>query len=203
MAATARKLSSPKKIQDFLDKLPFNFQKPGATYLSPKKVLERNLAHCFEGALLAALCLRYHGIENRLMDLKVKDLRKDSDHTLCLFRQNGFWGAVSKTNHAVLRWRDPIYRTPRELALSYFHEYFLDSGEKTLKSFSRPFDVWRRFGEEWIAAEEDLDEIAEALDRSPHQNFVPARSSRLIRKAGKTEIRGASITEWKNKRQND
>ena len=131
------------------------------------------------------------------MDLKVKNLKKDSDHTLCLFKINNFWGAISKTNHSVLRFRDPIYKTPSELALSYFHEYFLDSGEKTLKSFSKPFDIWRRFGSSWINQKEDLDEIAEALDKSPHEDFVPASNAKYVRRAGKTEIKGASITEWK------
>lgn len=190
------KIKSPQKIQDFLDRLPFNFELKGETYRSPKKALEHNQAHCFEGALLACLFLQELGIKNYLLDLKVKDLKKDSDHILCLFRQNGFWGAISKTNHSVLRYRDPIYRSYRELAMSYFHEYFLDSGKKTLKSFSKPFDLWRKFGRTWVEREDDLDDIATALDKSPHIDFVPKKNLRLIRKAGPTEIKGAAIVEW-------
>jgi hypothetical protein len=191
------KLNTPAKVQDFLDKMPFNFEEKGETYWPPKRVLKNKKMHCFEGAIFACMCLKHHKIENYLMDLKVKNLRKDSDHTLCIFRVNKFWGAVSKTNHSVLRWRDPIYKSPRELAMSYFHEYFLDTGEKTLLSFSKPFDIWRRFGTSWIEKEEDLDNIAEALDKTPHIKFVPEQNVKFIRKAGKTEIKGAGITEWK------
>ncbi len=193
-----KKLNTPAKIQDFLDQIPFNFEKKGETYMSPKRMLRENKAHCFEGALFACLCLRRIGLANYLLDFKVKDLKKDSDHVVCAFKLNGCWGAISKTNHSVLRWRDPIYKSYRELAMSYFHEYFLDSGAKTLASFSKPFDVWERFGDEWTEREEDLEEIAAALDKSPHQDFVPKKNAKFIRKAGKTEIRGASIIEYRN-----
>jgi hypothetical protein len=197
MKVNIKKLNTPAKIQDFLDKIPFNFEEKGETYWPPLKMLQKNKAHCFEGAIFACFCLQQHHIENYLMDLKVKDLKKDSDHTLCIFRINKFWGAISKTNHSVLRWRDPIYKSPRELAMSYFHEYFLDSGEKTLKSFSKPFDIWKRFGALWTTEEKDLDKIAEALDKSPHINFIPKKNVKFVRLAGKTEIKGAGIVEWK------
>jgi len=190
------KLNTPSKVQDFLDKMPFNFEEKEETYMSPQKTIEAGKMHCFEGAVFACYCLKQNRIENYLMDLKVKNLKKDSDHILCLFRINKLWGAISKTNHSVLRWRDPIYKNFRELALSYFHEYFLDSGEKTLMSFSKPFDIWKKFGTSWVFQDEDLDEIAEALDVSPHLDFVPKKNARLVRKAGKTEIKGAAVTEW-------
>jgi hypothetical protein len=104
-----KKLNTPNKVQGFLDKMPFNFEQKGETYMSPRKVLEMGKMHCFEGALFASLCLTYHRFENFLLDLKVKKSAKtDSDHTLCIFRINNHWGAISKTNHSVLRWRDPI-----------------------------------------------------------------------------------------------
>lgn len=191
------KLSTPDKIQDFLDKVPFNFERRGETYMSPTRMLKENKAHCFEGAVFAFLCLQYHSFPSYLLDLKVKkSAKKDSDHTLCVFEINNFWGAISKTNHSVLRSRDPIYKSPRELAMSYFHEYFLDTGEKTLESFSKLFDVVKKFGIDWIQTEEDLDEIALALDKSPHIKFVPDKNKKLIRRASKTEIKGAGITEW-------
>ena len=196
-----KKLNTPSKVQDFLDKIPFNFEEKEETYRSPIRTLQEKKAHCFEGAVFACFCLQQLGIENYLMDLKVRDLKKDSDHTLCIFRINKFWGAISKTNHSVLRWRDPIYKTSRELALSFFHEYFLDNGEKTLLSFSKPFDIFKKFGTSWVEKEEDLDEIAKTLDKSPHINFVPKENLKFIRPAGKTEIKGAAITEWqKNKK---
>ena len=196
MKTDIKKLNTPQKIQDFLDKIPFNFEEKRETYWSPMKMLRKNKAHCFEGAVFACFCLKKNGIENYLLDLKVKNLKKDSDHTLCIFRINKFWGAISKTNHSVLRWRDPIYKSVHELAMSYFHEYFLNNGEKTLLSFSKPFDIWKKFGDSWINEEKDLDEMAEALDKSPHTNFIPKINSKFVRNAGKTEIKGASITEY-------
>jgi len=196
MKVDIKKLNTPAKVQDFLDKMPFNFEEKGETYWSPRTVLGKGKVHCFEGAVFACFCLQEHHIENYLVDLKVKNLKKDSDHTLCVFRINKFWGAISKTNHSVLRWRDPIYKSIHELAFSYFHEYFLDTGEKTLKSYSKPFDIWKKFGTGWVDDEKDLDKIAEALDRSPHINFVPKQNAKFVRRAGKTEIRGAAIVEW-------
>lgn len=194
------RLNTPQKVQDFLDKVPFNFEEEEETYRSPQLALKAGKMHCFEGALFACLCLERHGFKSYLLDLKVKDLKKDSDHTLCIFKLGRHWGAISKTNHSVLRWRDPIYQSPRELSLSFFHEYFIETGEKTLKSFSKPFDVFKKFGHGWAQAEEDLDEIAEALDASEHIDFVPQANSKLIRKAGPTEVRGAAVTEWKRNR---
>jgi hypothetical protein len=191
-----KKLKTPEKVQDFLDLIPFNFEMSQETYWSPKKALAENKMHCFEGALFACLCLRRYNIPNYLLDLKVKNLKKDSDHTLCIFKINKFWGAISKTNHGVLRFRDPIYKSPRELVMSYFHEYFLDSGEKTLESYSKPFDIWRKFGEDWVYEDGDLDKIAEALDRSPHLPFVPKVNKARVRKAGKIETKMASLEEW-------
>lgn len=197
-----KKLITPQKVQDFLDKVPFNFEQEGETYMSPERALKTNKMHCFEGAIFASVCLQKHKIENYLLDLKVKNLKKDSDHVLCIFKINKFWGAISKTNHAVLRWRDPIYKNHRELALSFFHEYFLDSGEKTLLSFSKPFDIFKKFGTDWTTAQENLDEIVEALDDSPHIDFVPKANKKFIRRAGKTEIKGAGIVEWNKKPKN-
>lgn len=198
---TINKLNSPQKIQDFLDQTPFNFEKNEETYMSPKRAFMSGKMHCFEGALFAVLCLTYHGFTNYLLDLKVKKSAiHDSDHTLCIFKINKHWGAISKTNHSVLRWRDPIYKNVHELAISYFHEYFLDDGGKTLESYSQPFDVWRNFGAEWIIEENDLDHIALSLDKSKHFGFVPKQNKKFIRKVGKTEIKGAAVVEWeKNK----
>jgi hypothetical protein len=196
MKIDIKKLNTPAKVQDFLDKMPFNFEERGETYMPPKKALRERKMHCFEGALFACFCLQEHHIENYLLDLKVKNLKNDSDHTLCVFRINKFWGAISKTNHSVLRWRDPIYKSIRELSFSYFHEYFLDTGEKTLKSYSKPFDIWKRFGTGWVNEEKDLDEMATALDKSPHIDFVPKQNAKFVRRAGKTEIKGAAIVEW-------
>jgi hypothetical protein len=137
-----------------------------------------------------------------LMDLKIqkKFLKEDADHTLALFKVNGLWGAISKTNHAVLRYRDPVYKTPRELALSYFHEYFMPNGYKVLESFSKPYDISKRFGDAWVATREELDEIAENLDKSKHERFYPPDQKKMLRKATDVEIKYSAIEIFKNKK---
>lgn len=192
--ALLRRLDSPGKIQDFLDRLPINFEKKGGTHMSPRRVLRERKAHCIEGALLAATALWLHGEKPLLLDLKTKLL--DDEHVVALFRENGCWGAISKTNHAVVRWRDPIYRSVRELAMSYYHEYFRDrDGLKTLVSYSRPFDL-RTLGDPWVTAEEDLWELDDILNAVPHSRFVPKCSERLVRRATPFERRVLNTREW-------
>lgn len=190
-----KKYNTVSKIQDFLDKLPFNFEKKGETYRSPLEVLRHGEAHCFEGALFALACLHFAGKKAYLLDLKTNDLKNDADHAVTLFQENGLWGAISKTNHAVLRFRDPIYPSVETLAFSYFHEYFLDNGKKTLHSYSEPFDVIKRFGTAWVTSVEDLDEIALALDKSKHHKFYPPQNKKFIRKASALEIKAAALTK--------
>ena len=132
-------LDTPGKIQDFIAKIPHNFESDGDTCMSVRMVLKKRRAHCIEAALVAALALWMHGEPPLLMDLSASD--RDFDHVVALFRKNGLWGAMSKSNHAVLGYRDPVYRTLRELALSYVHEYYNAKGEKTLRSYSRPYSL--------------------------------------------------------------
>ena len=189
------KLSSPIKIQDYLDTLPINFEKRGETYMSVRRVLKEKKAHCFEGALLAACALSLQGEKPLLLDLT--SYPHDDDHVVALYRKNGYWGAISKTNHAALRFRDPIYRTVRELALSYFHEYFMnDSGKKVLATYSDPFDL-RKVKADWITAEKELFSVMHALDKSPHHSIVPNGNKKYIRPADSMERRAGKIVEWK------
>ena len=195
--AVLKKLNTPQKIQDFLDTLPINFEKGGDTCLSPRRVLREKKAHCIEGALLAATALWIAGEQPLLLDFKTTP--EDEDHVVALYKKNEYWGAISKTNHAVLRFRDPIYRTVRELALSYFHEYFmLETGKKTLKSYSSPFSL-KPFGTKWITSEKNLWYIAKALDRSPHFPAIPKKNRALIRPISKLEQKAFRITEWTKK----
>jgi hypothetical protein len=166
------RLKTPQQIQDFLDRLPANFELDGDTHMSPRRVLRARVAHCTEGALFAAACLAFHGRDAFLMDLRAD--ADDDDHVVTLFRERGLWGAISKTNHAVLRWRDPIYKTPRELAMSYAHEYFVTNGRKSLLSFSLPFPVTRYAPARWVTAKDNLDWLILALDESPHLALAPA-----------------------------
>ncbi len=193
--AILRRLKTPAHIQDYLNGIPANFEPNGDTLKSPRRVLRENNAHCIEGALLAAAALRVHGQDPLLMDLQ--SAANDKDHVVTLFKDKGFWGAMSKTNHGVLRYREPIYKTPRELALSYFHEYFLDDGTKTLRAYSVPFDLSRFDDQEWMTSEEDLWDIGAALDDTRHFPIVPPVHIKRMRKADPIEREMGKMTEWK------
>lgn len=188
-------LRNPQKIQDFLETIPINFERSGETCRSPRRVLRDNTAHCLEGAMLAAAALWVHGEPPLLMDLNTT--KDDENHVVALFRRNGYWGALSKTNHAVLRYREPIYKTLRELALSYFHEYFLNDGRKTLRSFSKPLDLRSKKYRGWTTAEADLWNISKDLDYVEHENIVPTSYIRSLRRADLIEIKAGKIVEWK------
>lgn len=196
--ALFKKLNTPQKIQAYLDELPINYEKNGETCSSPRVAIRNNKAHCIEGAFIAATALWFHGEKPLLLDLKTVSIKIDSDHVVALYKKNGYWGAISKTNHHVLRSRDPIYKTVRELALSYFHEYFLPkTGEKTLRMYSRPFSL-KKFGTSWITSEENLWNIAEALDESKHFDLIPKTQKKYIHLASHHERKTASIPEWSN-----
>ncbi len=191
--AIFKKLSTPIKIQDFLDSFPRNWEKDRETYMSPRRTMREKKMHCFEGALLAAVALWLKGEEPLLLDLKAPG---DDDHVVALYRRNGYWGAISKTNHSVLRFRDPVYKTVRELAMSYFHEYFVnETGKKSLRSFSRPFNL-KKLGTDWITAEEDLDDIVQKIDDSRHYKCFPKENLRLLRKADAMEKKAGELIEW-------
>ena len=190
-------LNTPQKIQTFLNKLPINFEEKGDTAMSPREVLKKKNAHCMEGALLAATALWYHGKKPLLLDLVTT--KDDDDHVVTLFKQNGCWGAISKTNHAVLRYREPIYKTVRELAMSYFHEYFKNNGKKTLRKFSVPFDLSKIEDKSWLTSGEDLWEINNLLEASKHFSILSQSQIRKLCKAEPIEIEAGKILEWKPK----
>ncbi len=186
-----RTLDTPEKIQDFLNKLPFNHEKGGETYRSVERTLASGRAHCFEGALVAAAALYLHGSKPLLLDLRTT--KGDEDHVVALFKKGKYWGAISKTNHAVLRYREPIYKNVRELAVSYFHEYFLPNGAKTMREFSKPFDLSKtKF--DWLYSKENLFGLIDEIDHSPHENILP--NNLKLRKADKIEIKAGEIVEW-------
>ena len=188
-----RKLTTPRKIQDFLDRIPINQEIDAETCSSPLVTLRRNSAHCLEGALVAALALAMHGERPLLLDLKTT--ADDIDHVVTLFKHGRFWGAISKTNHSVLRYRDPIYRSTRELALSYFHEYFADNGRKSLRQFSRPFDL-SRWHDDWMTSEDDLWDLQADLDFSPHYQLVSKAQIAGLRTVRAIELRAGELKEW-------
>lgn len=189
-----RPLTTPSKIQDFLDTLAINHEKNGETCYSPRRVLLEQKAHCLEGALLAATALWLHGERPLLLELRVA--RGDQDHAVALYKRNGHWGAISKTNHTSLRFRDPVYRTIRELVLSYFHEYFInENGTKTLRGYTRPFSM-KQFGAGWITSETDLWNIAYRLHDAPHLDIIPPGNEGHIRQADSMERRAGELIEW-------
>ena len=192
--ALLSRLNTPDKIQDFLDSIPFNYEKKGETCMSPRRVLQEKKAHCIEGAMFAATALLLQGEKPLVLSLKVT--KGDDDHIVALYKKNGYWGAISKTNHSVLRFRDPIYKNIRELALSYFHEYFLvTSGKKTLYGYSKPINL-KKFGMKWITSENDLWNIAETIYNMPHIKIIPSGNEKFIRLASNVEKRSANIKEW-------
>ena len=147
--------SSPWEIQRFLSAIPYNSKEECK---SPKRVLAERNAHCFEGALFAASRLRELGYPPLLMDLRAWN---DDDHVIALFKERGRWGAVAKSNFTTLRFREPVYRTLRELAMSYFDFYFNTLGQKTLRAYSRPLKLSRFDEKNWTETEDDLDEAGE------------------------------------------
>jgi hypothetical protein len=186
-------LTTPVKIQNFLDTFPRN---ESDTYMSPRRVLRENKMHCIEGALLAAAALWIHGEPPLVMNLSPKYGRGDFEHVVTLYRRGERYGAISKSNHATLRWRDPIFRTPRELALSYFHEWFIDpEGEKILEQYSKPLDL-SRLGVSWLTSEEELDDVAGALDDLSYYDLVPKGNWRYVRNADPMERKAGDLIEW-------
>lgn len=194
-----KKLSTPKKVQDYLEALPHNFSyAAGETCRSPRRLLKDKKAYCFEGAVFAAAALAYHGHEPLLLDLQTTE--DDEDHVLALFKENGLWGAVSKTNYPVLRWRDPLYKTVRELAMSFYHEYFLpETGVKTLLAYSRPFNLTRYKPQRWVVSEQSLEWLAEELDDSPHYPIAPRALLKKARRAGALERKASALAQWRER----
>ena len=209
------KLNTPARVQDFLNTIPFNFELDGkATLKSPLEVLRSNSAHCFEGALLGAYILSLHGHKPLIVTLKAT--KKDFDHVIVPFQVNEvvknsgvrgvggakgvrkFWGALSKTNHAVLRYREPVYRNLRELVMSYFHEYFLDNGVKTLRKYSELLDL-NEFESGWMISDGDLWGIDEELDRVRYYKILSDAQIKSLRKADLIEREAGKIVEWNKK----
>ena len=192
--ALLQKLNTPAKVQDFLNGFHFNFERDGETLKSPLFSLRHRNAHCFEGALLGAYMLSSHGFTPYLVHLKAT--KGDYDHVIVPFKIGQFWGALSKTNHAVLRYREPVYKSIRELAMSYFHEYFLDNGQKTLRQYSALFNL-NTLKKDWAISENDLWYIDKKLDRIKHYDIVPKSYIKKLRKADRVEIKAGKIIEYK------
>lgn len=171
---TLRALKTPAQIQKFIDGLAYQYAN---TAWSPHRVLRERKGHCLEGALLAAAALRVNGHPPLLMDLEAVH---DDDHVVAVYREGSLWGGIAKSNFAGLRFRAPIYRTLRELALSYFEDYYNLRGERTLRSYSRPVNLKRLDGLHWMTSEEDVWCVPEQLIAAKHYPLFPHKVARAL-----------------------
>jgi hypothetical protein len=171
---TLRALKTPARIQKFIDALEYQY---ADTAGSPTRTLLERKGHCLEGALLAAAALRVNGRPPLLMDLEGV---RDDDHVVALYRDQGLWGGVAKSNFAGLRFRAPVYRTLRELALSYFEHYYNLRGERTLRSYAGPVNLERLDGLHWMTAEEDVWCVPELLIAARHYALFPHKVARAL-----------------------
>ena len=171
---TLRALKTPAKIQKFVDAIEYKYEDTAG---SPRRVLRERKGHCMEGAMLAAAALRVNGHPPLLMDLEAVH---DDDHVLALYREHGLWGAIAKSNFAGLRFRSPVYRTLRELALSYVEHCFNLRGERTLRSYSVPVNLTPLDGKGWMTSEEDVWCVAEKLIAARHYPLFPDKVARSL-----------------------
>lgn len=171
---TLRALYTPVRIQRFIDGLTYQY---ADTAGSPQRVLRERKGHCLEGALLAAAALRVNGQPPLVMDLEAV---RDDDHVVALYRERGLWGGIAKSNFAGLRFRAPVYRTLRELALSYFEHYYNLRGERTLRSYSVAVNLARLDGKNWMTSEEEVWCVPELLIASRHYPLFPEKIARAL-----------------------
>jgi hypothetical protein len=195
--ALLERLDTPQKIQAFLYGLKQNFELTGDTCRPVRQVLRRRDAHCIEGAMLAACALWVHGEPPLLMDMRAV---RDFDHVVALFRRHGRWGAISKTNGVGLRWRDPVYGSLRELAMSYFHEYTNRRDHKTLREYSVPYDLRRLSPRIWVTGEKNAWVVAEALDELRHFPLVNRHHLKAVLRRDPFERRASALLQYRRPR---
>lgn len=163
------RFASPREIQDFLDAVAYSSD---PIYRSPARVAVDRRAHCVDGALFAAAALRSLGDPPRVLDLRAV---RDDDHVIAVFERRGCWGAVAKSNVVGLRYREPVYRTLRELVMSYFDVYYNLDAERTLRSYSDPVDLSAFDHLSWETDDAPIEPvIVAALDAAPHHELMTA-----------------------------
>ena len=185
--ALFKRLDTPMKIQLYINRLAYDAE-PGTA--SPRRVMREKKANCFEGALFAAAALRSIGYPPLLIDMRAVN---DDDHVLAVFRKNGAWGCVAKSNYTVLRFREPVYRTIRELIMSYFDFFYNTIGEKTLREYSALFDLRRFDKDEWMTTDRDLSDIGDALDRARHFRIMSRKQIRNIQIVDKDLVKAGLL----------
>jgi hypothetical protein len=186
-----RGLKTPAGIQRFLDDLPYNLKFDAR---SPKKVLEDRIASCLDGGIFAAAALRAIGFPPLIFDLEAD---RDTDHVVAIFKVRGHWGAVAKSNFTGCRYREPVYRSLRELALSYFNIYFNLRFERTLRRYSRPVDLARFDDRKWMTTEKPIWFIAEYLCEIPHTPLLPRGAEKRLNRVDSRTVRGEMVDHRK------
>src|SRR5919108_5045628 len=181
---TLRRLKNPVGVQRFLDELPYNLS---LTARSPRSVLRDNTASCLEGAIFAAAALRVLGFPPLILDLEAE---QDTDHVVAIFKVRGHWGAVAKSNFTGCRYREPVYRSLRELAMSYFNIYFNLRGERTLRRYSRPVNLARFDHLNWMTTNKPIWFIAEHLCEIPHISLLTPAMERNLTRVDQRTLRG-------------
>ena len=195
--AVLRRLDTPQKIQAFCHGLRQNFELEGQSCRPVRHVLKTRRAHCIEGAMLAAAALWVHGDPPLLLDMRAE---QDYDHVVAVYRRHGRWGAISKTNGIGLRGRDPVYRTLRELAMSYFHEYTNRREHKTLREYSVPYDLRRLDTSLWVSGTKNCWDVCERLDELRHFRLMSRRHLKLVSRRDPFERRVNRMLQWKRPR---
>jgi hypothetical protein len=171
-----RSLKDPYGIQRYLDDMPYHLEE---TAWSPRVVLREETSHCLEGAIFAAAALRANGFPPLILDLEAEH---DTDHVMAIYRVDGHWGAIAKSNYTGCRYREPVYRSLRELAMSYFNIYFNMRRERTLRTFSRPVNLARFDAQHWMTTEKPIWFIVTYLFEIPHTKLLrPGTAKRLHR----------------------
>ena len=170
--ALLHRLSTPEKVQRYLDGLVYNVERDGDTVRSPRRVMRDRTAHCAEGAFFAAAAFRVNGRPPLLVDLESVN---DDDHVLAVYRDRGLWGSVATSKFSGLRFRAPVYRTVRELVMSYFEDYFNWDGDRTLRAYSRPLSLAQFDRIRWMTSEEDLWPVIDWLTVAHHTPLLPGR----------------------------
>ena len=188
-----RALKTPDGVQRFLDQLPYNL---GYTARSPKKVLQEQTASCLEGGIFAAAALRILGFPPLIFDLEAE---QDTDHVLAIFKVRGHWGAIAKSNFAGCRYREPVYRTLRELTMSYFNIYFNLRFERTLRTYSRPVNLARFDRFNWMTTDKPVWFIAEYLCEIPHVRLLTQAMKKNLTRLDPRSVR-AEMTGHRTKR---
>lgn len=182
-----RSLKSPYGIQRLLDSMPYHLED---TAWSPRRVLAENTSHCYEGALFAAAALRVNGFPPLVWDLEAEH---DTDHVIAIYRVNGYWGAIAKSNFTGCRFREPVYRTLRELALSYFNIYFNLRGERTLRTFSRPVNLKRFDHLHWMTSDKPVWFVAEYLLTIFHYKLITSAQARRLHRVDDRTFRAECL----------